>query len=69
MNYHIVEISDRLRNSYSANTRTNIVWQWTIDNFGLPGQQPNEFRWQWDTNNKFFFTNEADAVLFALKWS
>ena len=63
-----VKISPKLRNTYS-NRNTNIVWQWCIDNFGLPGQQPSGYRWQFDTHRTFFFTDQADATIFALRWS
>lgn len=68
MSYIRITISDRVRNAYHPKTGVGIVWQWLIDNFGMPGQQPSGFRWQWDTYNTFYFTSEADAAMFALKW-
>ena len=61
-----IKISKAHRNTY-GDRNTNVVWQWCIDNFGLP--EPNGRRWAWDTNRTYWFHNEADAVFFALKWS
>jgi len=64
-----VKISHRVRNSYRADNGVNICWDWACNQFGNPGQQPGGFRWQWDTNNTFYFRDQADAVLFALRWT
>ena len=63
-----VKISKKLRRTY-GDRNTQVTWQWCMDNFGAPSQQPGVARWWWDTENTFYFTDQADAVLFALKWS
>lgn len=62
-----VEISWETREIY-GDQGTQVSWQWCMDNLGLPGQRSQDFRWQWDTLQTFYFTNEADAVMFSLKW-
>ena len=62
-----VKISPKLRDTY-GDRNTNVAWQWCIDNFGLPGQQPSGYRWQFDTSHTFYFVDEQDATMFALKW-
>jgi len=62
-----IKISKSLRHTY-GDSNTQVSWQWCIDNFGLPGQQPSGYRWQYDTQRTFYFTDQADATLFALKW-
>ncbi len=64
-----IKISNRHRNTYNLVTGINVCWEWTCKQFGLPGQQPSGFRWQWDTRNTFYFRDPADAVLFALRWA
>ena len=64
-----VKIPPRLHNHYTVHSGENICWQWACEQFGDPGQRPEGFRWQWDTHNTFFFRDQADAVLFALKWT
>ena len=64
-----VTISREVRNDYSGPNGTNVCWAWAGEHFGLPGQTYSGFRWQWDTNQTFYFRDKADAVLFALRWS
>lgn len=68
-NFFQVKISNKIRNDYNGPNGTSTCWKWALDNFGSPGQTPNGFRWQWNTYNTFYFRDEADATLFALKWS
>lgn len=60
-----LEVSKHLRGTY-GDRNTNVVWQWCMDTFGPP--EPNGSRWAWDTSRTFWFHNEADASLFALRW-
>lgn len=64
-----VRIDYKTRIDYSGANGTNVCWAWACEQFGDPGQRPSGFRWQWDTHRTFYFRDEADAVLFALKWS
>ena len=61
-----IKISKKLRATYSGKNNTNPAWWWCVENFGLP--EPNGKRWAWDTMRTFWFHNEADAILFSLKW-
>ena len=68
MSYITVNIDYKTRMLYNEQQQL-VCWQWCVDNFGPPGQQPwGEFRWQWNTHRSFHFFNESDAALFALKW-
>ena len=42
--------------------------KWALAQFGLPGWQ-GDMRWNMNPDGVFFFEREADATLFALKWS
>lgn len=65
-----VSISLDVRNDFSGPQGTNPCWSWTCEQFGQPGQTYDQgFRWQWDTNQTFYFRDKADAVLFALRWA
>ena len=64
-----VKITHKTRYSYRADNGVNTCWAWACEQFGAPGQRPEGFRWQWDTHNTFFFRDQADAVLFALRWA
>jgi len=64
-----VKINNKTRYTYSGPNGSNECWNWACEQFGDPGQRPEGFRWQWDTHNTFFFRDQADAVLFALKWA
>jgi len=65
-----VEISPELRHTYSKEDGVSIVWTWCVEQFGDPGILGTKTgRWNTDTYTKFLFQNEADAALFALKWS
>ena len=65
-----VAISPELRHTYSKEDGVSIVWTWCCEQFGDPGiLGTKEGRWNTDTHTKFYFQNEADAALFALKWS
>jgi hypothetical protein len=64
-----VKISHQVRHDYSGPNGTNACWAWAGEQFGLPGQTYSGFRWQWNTIDTFYFRDEADAVLFALKWT
>ena len=57
------EISEEQRRNYTGPSNSLACWAWTIEQFGVPGT-----RWTWDTYKRFWFYNEKDAVLFALKW-
>lgn len=61
-----IKISRATRNEYGV-TNTNIAWQWCVDKYGPP--EPNGKRWAWNTIRTFWFYDEKDAVLFALRWS
>jgi hypothetical protein len=71
--FTVVKIPARYRNMYrvkdGVHYGVHIVWNWTCERFGTPGQTPSGFRWTWDTYNTYYFRDPADAVLFALKWS
>jgi hypothetical protein len=43
-----------------------VPWTWAYEQFGHPGVR--EQRWNFDTHLRFFFRDEGDAVLFALRW-
>ncbi len=58
------EITEEQRNDYSGPNNTMACWAWCMDQFGTPGT-----RWTWDTFNRFWFYNDRDATLFALRWS
>jgi hypothetical protein len=65
-----VEISKELRRTYRKEDGVNVVWAWCREQFGDPGiLGTKEGRWNTDTYVKFHFRNEADAVIFSLKWS
>ena len=59
-----IKISKNLRDTYGSNG-TQVAWQWCVDNFGPP--EPNGCRWAWDTFRTFWFHDEQDAMLFALR--
>ena len=61
-----LKISKEVRHTYGANG-VQVTWQWCRDNFGPA--KPYGNRWYWDTDCKFCFHHEQDAVLFALKWT
>ena len=64
-----VKITNKTRYSYRSDNGVNHCWAWACENFGTPGQTYDQgYRWQWDTHNTFYFRDQADAVLFALKW-
>jgi hypothetical protein len=67
--FHTIKISPRYRNMYRVEDHVGLVWGWACEHFGDPGQTPSGFRWQWDTHNTYYFRDEADAVLFALRWA
>lgn len=64
-----VKISHQVRHDYSGPGNTTACWSWACEQFGDPGFRNSEFRWQWDTQQTFYFRDRADAVLFALKWA
>jgi hypothetical protein len=65
-----VSISRELRSTYREEDGRNIVFAWCYEQFGNPGiLGTKEGRWNSDTYFKFLFRDEADAMLFALKWS
>jgi hypothetical protein len=61
-----IKISKKHREVY-GDRGTQITWQWCVDNYGPP--EPNGTRWAWDTIRTFWFHEDKDAVLFALRWS
>jgi hypothetical protein len=61
-----IKVKRELRTQF-GDRNTNVVWQWCVDMFGPP--EPNGKRWAWDTFNTFWFYNQADAVLFSLRWA
>jgi hypothetical protein len=64
-----VAISPELRSIYREEDGHNVVWAWCVEQFGDPGILGTKAgRWNTDTYVKFVFQNEADAVLFSLKW-
>jgi len=65
-----VEISRELRQTYREEDGVNVVWAWCCEQFGGPGILGTKAgRWNTDTYVRFRFRDEADAVLFSLKWS
>ena len=64
-----VAISRELRQTYRKEDGRNIVFAWCCEQFGQPELLGVEAgRWNTDTYFKFLFRDEADAVLFSLKW-
>jgi hypothetical protein len=64
-----VAISTELRCTYREEDGRNVVWAWCCEQFGDPGILGTKTgRWNTDSHLKFRFHNEADAVLFSLKW-
>jgi hypothetical protein len=64
-----VKISKELRSTYREENGVNVVWAWCREQFGDPGHLGLKVgRWNTDTHLKFLFRDEADAVLFTLKW-
>lgn len=65
-----VKISEELRHTYREEDGVSVVFAWCCKQFGNPGNLGLKVgRWNTDTYTKFLFRDEADAVLFALKWS
>ena len=55
-------------NTYRTDNGVLVVWHWCNETFG----HPNEGNWWYGDAKRhrtFYFTKEADAVLFALKWA
>jgi hypothetical protein len=60
----VVKIPKHIRYYYRESDGVLTCWAWTCEKFGNPGH-----RWQFDTNQTFIFRDEADAILFALRWA
>ena len=66
--FYTIKISDQARwNGYNDKGVLK-PWTWCIENYGEPGIL-DTYKWNWDTFYTFVFRDEADAVLFALRWS
>lgn len=63
-----ITVPKKVRNQYRESDGLNVAWGWALDNYGHPGHLNNQSRWAFDTNDTFYFRDEADAVLFALTW-
>jgi hypothetical protein len=64
-----VFISTELRCTYREEDGVNVVFAWCREQFGDPGPLGYKLgRWCTDSLLKFLFRDEADAVLFSLKW-
>jgi hypothetical protein len=65
---YTVFISEKDRSTYRNGLC--VAWLWACEHFGHPGPGPGveEQRWNFDTYLRFFFRDEGDAVLFALRW-
>ncbi len=53
---------------YRTDNGVLVTWDWCKETFG----HPREAGWSYDDvkgHRTFYFENEADAVLFALKWA
>lgn len=66
-----VQISRKNRTIYDDNGIL-IPWVWANETFGPPrsitAPRYNE-RWYFDAQLTFYFSNEQDAIVFALKWA
>jgi hypothetical protein len=63
---YTVFISENDRFTYRKDNGLCVPWAWAYEQFGHPGGQNQ--RWNFDTYLRFFFRDEGDAVLFALRW-
>lgn len=63
-------ITEKLRREYRPADGLMTAWGWAVDTFGTPSvsRQGNP-RWSFDAKLTFYFRDEADAVLFALRWT
>jgi hypothetical protein len=61
---YTVAISEQDRATYKNGLC--VPWLWACEQFGHPGIRDQ--RWNFDTHLKFFFRDEKDAVMFALRW-
>lgn len=67
-----VSITESQRQNYQKLGGIMESWGWAVDMFGSPGMVgsiliSNE-RWNFDTKLTFNFRDEADAMIFSLKW-
>lgn len=44
------------------------AWMWAFEQFGNPIYSYN-LRWSYNGNNIYYFRDEKDAALFALRWA
>jgi hypothetical protein len=67
---YTVKISKEDRSTYRKSDGLSVPWAWACEQFGKPGinRRTQEQRWNTDAHCKFFFRDESDAVLFALRW-
>jgi hypothetical protein len=69
---YTVKISKEDRFTYRKSDGLCAPWAWASEQFGKPGwdlvSPKNEQRWNTSTYIEFYFRDEQDAVLFALRW-
>jgi hypothetical protein len=67
---YTVTISKEDRSTYRSDNGLCVAWAWACEQFGHPGidHGTRKHRWNTDSSCKFFFRDEGDAVLFALRW-
>lgn len=68
---HTVTISEEDRNTYRKSDGLSVPWAWAREQFGDPGSNSLFISPRWNTDGYliFFFRDDRDAVLFALRWS
>jgi hypothetical protein len=69
---YTVTISKEDRKTYRKGDGLCVPWAWACEQFGDPGSGGywirTDPRWNTDTHLEFYFRDEQDAVLFALRW-
>ena len=66
--FHTIKIPEQVRWASYNDKGVLRPWTWCIENYGEAGLL-GPYKWNWDTFYTFVFRDEADAVMFALKWS
>jgi hypothetical protein len=68
---YTVTISKEDRKTYRKSDGLCVPWAWACEQFGNPGINlcwKKDQRWNTDTHLEFYFRDESDAVMFALRW-
>lgn len=68
---HTVTISEEDRNTYRKSDGLCVPWAWAREQFGDPGSHSLVISQRWNTDGylEFYFRDEKDSVLFALRWA